>query len=198
MCIWQGKKSKINKNSSVWEYRTDICYQPSSSRHKAEVHQQILTTNMAVIASDGPWPLLPSLRLDLASHQPSKLHHAQSLLGTSFHNPRTLILKFTPRASSAFIHPRWQATTCCRHPLRPCCVPLSCSLRLLLSLEPCLLQFVSVACHHDSLQFNHRNPIFEPLGVFSSSFSAFAFLTEMCFSFKSLFAIWSLSPQRFH
>ena len=29
-------------------------------------------------------------------------------------------------------------------------------------------------------------------------FSALAFLIEMNFSFKSLFAIWSLSPQRFH
>jgi len=32
--------------------------------------------------------------------------------------------------------------------------------------------------------------------TFSSS--AFTFLIEMNFSFKSLFAIWSLSPQRFH
>jgi len=34
--------------------------------------------------------------------------------------------------------------------------------------------------------------------VFTFSSSAFAFLIEMNFSFKSLFAIWSLSPQRFH
>jgi len=33
---------------------------------------------------------------------------------------------------------------------------------------------------------------------FTFSLSAFAFLTEMTFSFKSLFAIDSLSPQRFH
>ena len=33
---------------------------------------------------------------------------------------------------------------------------------------------------------------------FTFSSSAFAFLIEMNFSFKTLFAIWSLSPQRFH
>ena len=33
---------------------------------------------------------------------------------------------------------------------------------------------------------------------FTFSSSAFAFLIEMDFSFESLFAIWSLSPQRFH
>ena len=34
--------------------------------------------------------------------------------------------------------------------------------------------------------------------VFAFSSSVFAFLIEKKFSFKSLFAIWSLSPQRFH
>jgi len=34
--------------------------------------------------------------------------------------------------------------------------------------------------------------------VLTFSSSAFAFLIETNFSFKSLFAIWSLSPQRFH
>ena len=34
--------------------------------------------------------------------------------------------------------------------------------------------------------------------AFTLPSSAFAFLIEMVFSFKSLFAIWSLSPQRFH
>ena len=34
--------------------------------------------------------------------------------------------------------------------------------------------------------------------VVNFSSSTFTFLTEMNFSFKSLFAIWSLSPQRFH
>ena len=34
--------------------------------------------------------------------------------------------------------------------------------------------------------------------MFTFSSSAFTFLIEMIFSFNSLFAIWSLSPQRFH
>jgi len=44
---------------------------------------------MAVTASDGPSPHSPSLRLGLPTPQPSRRHHAQSLLGPSFHDPRT-------------------------------------------------------------------------------------------------------------
>ena len=87
--------------------------------------------------------------------------------------------------------------TCYRLSLHPCTAPLSCSLQpllklSLLSLGPSLLQFVSIV----SLLLNHGNPIC--VCVFTFSSSAFAFLIEMNFSFKSLFAIWSLSPQRFH
>jgi len=45
--------------------------------------------NMAVMASDGPSPHSPSLRLGLPAPQPSRRHHAQSLLGPSFHDPKT-------------------------------------------------------------------------------------------------------------
>jgi len=45
--------------------------------------------NMAVMASDSPSPHSPSLRLGLPGPQPSRRHHAQSLLGPSFHDPRT-------------------------------------------------------------------------------------------------------------
>ena len=41
------------------------------------------------MASDGPSPHSPSLRLGLSAPQPSRRHHAQSLLGPSFHDPRT-------------------------------------------------------------------------------------------------------------
>jgi len=44
---------------------------------------------MAVMASDGPSPHSPSLWLSLPALQPSRRHHAQSLLGSSFHDPRT-------------------------------------------------------------------------------------------------------------
>jgi len=43
--------------------------------------------NMAVMASNGPLPHSPSLRLGLPATQPSRCHHAQSLLGPSFHDP---------------------------------------------------------------------------------------------------------------
>ena len=45
--------------------------------------------NVAVMACNGPSPHFPSLRLGLTVSQPSKRHHAQSLLGPSFHDPRT-------------------------------------------------------------------------------------------------------------
>jgi len=41
------------------------------------------------MASDGPSPHPSSLRLGLPAPQPSRCHHAQSLLGPSFHDPRT-------------------------------------------------------------------------------------------------------------
>ena len=44
---------------------------------------------MVVMASDDPSPHSPSLRLGLPAPHPSRRHHAQSLLGPSFHDPRT-------------------------------------------------------------------------------------------------------------
>jgi len=63
---------------------------------------------MAVMASDGPSPNSPSLRLGLPAPKPSIRHHAQSLLGPSFHDPRThhhvlesLVTLSKPRLSPA-------------------------------------------------------------------------------------------------
>ena len=44
---------------------------------------------MVVMASNGPSPHPSSLRLGLPAPQPSRRHRAQSLLGPSFHDPRT-------------------------------------------------------------------------------------------------------------
>jgi len=44
---------------------------------------------MAVMASDVPSPHSPSLRLGLPAPKASRRHHAQSLLGLSFHDPGT-------------------------------------------------------------------------------------------------------------
>jgi hypothetical protein len=41
------------------------------------------------MASDGPSPHSPFMCLGLPAPQPSRRHHAQSLLGPSFHDPRT-------------------------------------------------------------------------------------------------------------
>jgi len=41
------------------------------------------------MASDGPSPYFPSLRLGLTAPQPSRCHHTQSLLSPSFHDQRT-------------------------------------------------------------------------------------------------------------
>ena len=98
------------------------------------------------MASDGPSPHSPSLRLGLPAPQPSRRHHAQSLLGPLFHDPRTHhVLESHPEQAS--LPPRRWVTTHCRLSLRPCTAPLSCSLQPLLklplsSLRPCLLQFV--------------------------------------------------------
>ena len=43
---------------------------------------------MVVMASDGPSPHPPSLCFGLPAPQPWRRHHAQSLLGPSFHHPR--------------------------------------------------------------------------------------------------------------
>jgi len=53
---------------------------------------------MVVMASDGPSPHSPSLRLP--AHQPSRRHHAQSLLGPSFHDPRTHVLESQPERAA--------------------------------------------------------------------------------------------------
>jgi len=83
--------------------------------------------------------------------------------------------------------------------LSPCTAPPSCSLQpllklSLLSLRPSLLEFVSIV----STLLNHGNPIFEPVCAFYHFLFCLYFSDKMNFSFKSLFAIWSLSPQRFH
>ena len=57
--------------------------------------------NMAVMASDGPSPNSLSLRLGLPTPQPSRRHHAQSLLGPSFYDPRTYhVLESNPEQAA--------------------------------------------------------------------------------------------------
>ena len=120
------------------------------------------------MASDVFLTYRPFLYLSLPAPQPLRRHHAQSLLGPSFHDPRTHhVLEFHPeQATPLRLPPRRWATTCCRLSLHPCTAPLSCSLQpllklSLLSLRPSLLQFVSIV----SLLLHHGNLIFEPVCV---------------------------------
>ena len=69
----------------------------TESRNTSENSEQ----NMVVMASDGPSPHPPSLHLGLPAPQPSRCHHAQSLLGPLFHDPRTHhALEFHPKQAA--------------------------------------------------------------------------------------------------
>jgi len=66
----------------------------------------------------------------------------------------------------------------------------------LLSFRPSLLQFVSIV----SLKFaeSRKSDLSTCVCVFTFFLFCLCVLIDMNFSSKSLFAIWSLSPQRFH
>jgi len=49
----------------MYVHKSPVLFLPSLSRQKAEIHKQILKNNMALMASDGPSPHFPSLRLGL-------------------------------------------------------------------------------------------------------------------------------------
>ena len=63
----------------------------SNLPHRDRKPKYIATSkqNMAVMASNGPSRHSPSLRLGIPTPEPSRRHHAQSLLGPSFHDPKT-------------------------------------------------------------------------------------------------------------
>jgi len=72
----------------VYEYteRTSATFLIKTESRNTQANSE---QNMVVMAIDGPSPHSPSLRLVLPAPQPSRHHHAQSLLGPSFHDPRT-------------------------------------------------------------------------------------------------------------
>ena len=86
-------------NSSVSVHQTDIRSQFPASGQKAEIHNK-LSKNRSVMASDGPSPLSPSLRLGLAAHQPSKRQHNRSLLDPSFHQSENALCSWIPPQKS--------------------------------------------------------------------------------------------------
>jgi len=126
---------------------------------------------MAVMASDGPSPHSPSLRLGLPAPHPSRRHHAQSLLSPSFHDPRTHhVLESHPEQTAPLSRrdDERQHAVGCHSALALRLYLAAYSPRLLklslLSLRPSLLQFVSIV----SPLLIHRNLIFEPVCVFLS------------------------------
>ena len=191
-------KCEIYKNSCIWVHRIDVRQQPFSSRQKAEIHKQILNKTWRRWQTMAPHPI--PLPCALASvPQPSRRHHTQSLLGPSFHDPRTHhVLESHPeQASSLFRRDDERRHAICSHS----------TLALRLHLAACSpsssyrFWVLDHLCSNLSQLF-HLCWITEiwslHLCVFTFSSSACAFLMEMNFSFKCLFAIWSLSPQRFH
>jgi len=155
------------------------------------------------MASDGPSPHPPPLRLSLAAHQPSRRHPAQSLLDPSFHDPSqefwtSHVLESHPERATSLPPRRW-ATTCCRLWIRPCTAPLSCSLQPLLKLSfLSLAPSLPICLNHCTLAESRKPDLWTFVCVFTFTSSAFAFLTEMDFSFESLFVICPLLLQRFH
>ena len=148
------------------------------------------------MASDGPSPHFPSLRLGLITPQPSGRHHAQSLLRPSFHDSRT------PHVLES--HPKRAAPLSRRDDERWHAVGSHSALALRLYLAACNLSWSCRFWVLDHLCLNlsqsfHLFWITETRSLnlcvcFTFSSATFAFLIGMNFSS----AIWSASPQRFH
>ena len=152
----------MHRNSCKWACRTDIRYQPPLPRQNAELHKWMFKKYIAVIGKQQPltpsplpwpWPCSPP-----AIETPPRPVHA----GTLNSWPKgASCSRIPPRASRASLPLRRWAMTCCRLSLRPITVPLSCSLQPLLklslfSLGLSQLQFVSTACHRDSVWHSLR------------------------------------------
>ena len=125
------------------------------------------------MASDGPSPHPPPLRLSLAAHQPSRRHPAQSLLDPSFHDPSQEFWTShvsNPTPSEPPLSRRddeqqhavgSESALALRLYLAACNLSSSCRFWVLHH----LFQFASII----ALLLNHGNPIFEPLCVFLPS-----------------------------
>ena len=119
----------------------------------------------------------PSLRLGLTASQPSRRHHAQSLLHPSFHDLRTPhVLESHPKRAAPLSRRdnEWRHAVGSHSALRlylADCIATPPQV-VFLSLGPSLLQFVCIVWP----LLNHRNPIFDPMCVF------YLFFFCLCFS----------------
>jgi len=146
---------------------------------------------MAVMTSDGPSPHSPSLLPGLSAPQPSRYHHTQSLLGPSFRDPRTHYVLES--------HPDQAAPLSRRDDERRHVVGSHSALALRLYLATCnpsssfrfwgLDHLCSIYLNRLSFSESRKSDLWTCVCVIAFSSSAFAFLTEINFSFKSLLAI---------
>ena len=153
-----------------------------SNRDRKPKYISKFWTKHGEMASDGPSPHSPSLRLGLPAPQPSRRQHAQSLLGPSFHDPKTHhVLESQPEQAALLSRRNDRCHDIVFHS------PLQ-------SIHFCWITKITFL--NLCVCFTFSSSVFTVCFSFSSS--VFTFLIGMNFSFKSLFAIWSLSPQRFH
>jgi len=141
-----------------------------------------------------PWPSRPP-----AIETPPRPVPAGPLI-SSFHDPRTHHVLES--------HPEQAAPLFCRNDERRHAVgshpSLHCASILQPATPPQVVTFESetisapICLNRFTFAEPRKSDIWTCVCVCTFSSSAFAFLIEMNFSFKSLFAIWSLSPQRFH
>jgi len=77
MCLTRkqikGNKCEIYKNSCMWVHKTDVCQQPSLSRQKAKIHDQILKKKysgddkwwlITLFPFLAPWPSRPPAKVE--------------------------------------------------------------------------------------------------------------------------------------
>jgi len=153
---------------------------------------------MVVMASDGPSPHSPSLRLGLPDPTKSRHNHAQSPLGSSFHDPKTHHVLESHPEQAALLSRRNNER---RHAVGS---HFALALRLYLAAgnpsSSCRFWTISdpICLNRFTFAESRKPNLWTCVCVFTFSSSAFTFLIEMNFSFESLFAIWSLSPRWFH
>jgi len=151
--------------------------------------------NMAEMASNSNSPNFPSLRLGRPAPQAWRRHHAQSLLGPSFHDPKNASCFRIPARASRHLS---LATTMSDDTLSALTLPLHCTSILqpatplqVVAFEPWTISAPICLNRFTFAELWKPDP-WTCMCFSTISSSAFGFLIEMNFSFKSLFAIWSV------
>jgi len=155
---------------------------------------------MAVMACDGPSSQSPSLALSPPSHRDAT---TPSPCWAPHFMTQERIMSSNPTPSEPLLSP---ATTMRDDMLSALTPPLQCAYNLQPVTPPQVVAFESwtistpICLNLFTFKFaeSRKSDLWTCVCVLTFSSSAFVFLIAMNFSFKSLFAIWLLSPQRFH